>query len=286
MSESNKDNSPPIVHIEGLSGSLEAIVVSELFLTTQRNILVVVSSIPRSEEMVDDLSVILGSDRVAFLPSSAHFLSVPVPSSPEYRNEKSDTLMRLAKKESFILVTVWDTLSDQFPSMEWLSHNLFTLRVGIEYPREQLVTSLVKAGYSRHLTVEVQGEFALRGGLVDLFPYGLEFPLRLEFDGDRLIDLRQFDPLTQRSLRKLTSVSFLLGLFSTPSPNTLFYLLDPHTIVYWSDLWEIGSRWREYERNGVKLTSESGVDLNKESEEALSFFNPSEIWKDAGSFST
>ena len=64
-------------------------------------------------------------------------------------------------------------------------------------------------GYRRSETVNDPGEFAVRGGIVDLFPAGAELPLRCDFFGDDLESLRSFDPLTQMSLEKSGAVTLL-----------------------------------------------------------------------------
>ena len=68
-------------------------------------------------------------------------------------------------------------------------------------PLDRLISFLDRNGYSRTDTVREAGEFAVRGGIVDLFPSGAPAPLRLDFFGDTLEGLRSFDPLTQRTHR-------------------------------------------------------------------------------------
>jgi len=78
-----------------------------------------------------------------------------------------------------------------------------------EVEREQLFKILVDFGYKRLPIVGERGEFAVRGGIVDVFPINSDHPVRLEFIGDKIGSLRSFDPQTQRSLRSEDSLEIL-----------------------------------------------------------------------------
>jgi transcription-repair coupling factor (superfamily II helicase) len=80
---------------------------------------------------------------------------------------------------------------------------MLELKRGGRLDQGKLVEYLVGKGYTRSGTVGEAGEFAVRGGIVDLFPPGTSMPIRVDFFGDEIEDLRLFDPLSQRSLGKL-----------------------------------------------------------------------------------
>ena len=76
---------------------------------------------------------------------------------------------------------------------------------------EQLLEQLAGAGYERVPQVTTRGQFAVRGGIVDLYSWQAQLPVRLEFFGDDIESLREFDIDTQTSVRDLTAVDILLG---------------------------------------------------------------------------
>src|SRR5262249_55903117 len=76
---------------------------------------------------------------------------------------------------------------------------VFELRPGQPYPRSALLEKLANGGYERVEMVEMEGESAIRGEVVDIWPPGAPKPWRLLFDGDTLESLREFNPGTQRS---------------------------------------------------------------------------------------
>ncbi len=83
--------------------------------------------------------------------------------------------------------------------------SFYTFEVGDELPLEELLDALIESGYRRTGYVAEPGEFALRGGILDIFPFGDTEPKRVEFFGDTIESIRIFDPLTQRSIRVLDS---------------------------------------------------------------------------------
>ena len=85
----------------------------------------------------------------------------------------------------------------------------FTAKVGEEIARDALVTFLAGNGYARAGTVRDPGDFALRGGIVDLWPPGMDDPLRLDFFGETLDAIRKFDPVTQLSRDSVAKVELL-----------------------------------------------------------------------------
>ena len=85
----------------------------------------------------------------------------------------------------------------------------FTLRDDGAYQMPQLITRLVEAGYVRQERVEAPGQFAQRGGLLDIYPVGEEYPVRMEFFGDEVDSIRAFDAVSQRSVEKVREVRIL-----------------------------------------------------------------------------
>ena len=106
-----------------------------------------------------------------------------------------------------ILVTTVNAAIQRTPPKDLIAHSAFRARPGEMVSMEKLIAYLVANGYARASTVREAGEFAVRGGLVDLFPPGAEEPIRLDFFGDSLETIRAFDPMTQLTTRQLGDVS-------------------------------------------------------------------------------
>jgi transcription-repair coupling factor (superfamily II helicase) len=105
-----------------------------------------------------------------------------------------------------VIVAPIQALMQPVPSREAVAASTRRLAAGAEEPPERLAEWLVEAGFAREAMVDLAGQFALRGGVFDLWPFALERPLRIEFFGDRIENIRFFDPITQRSTESVPAV--------------------------------------------------------------------------------
>jgi transcription-repair coupling factor (superfamily II helicase) len=102
-----------------------------------------------------------------------------------------------------VILTTVAALLQRVPPRRKLEANSFVARAGARISVDALVSFLGRNGYTRADTVMEPGEFAVRGGIIDLFPPGIAEPLRLDFFGDDLDTVRSFDPMSQRTTGKL-----------------------------------------------------------------------------------
>ena len=151
---------------------------------------------------LEQASALFGLDAVSFLaPSLTPYQ--PVDASLAVRAQESVALDRLARGEGRFLVSTVRSLFRRLPPPAEFSQRCFDLETDGTYRLPDLAERLSTAGYHRADLVTDVGEFAVRGGIFDLFPAGEELPVRLDFFGDTLDTLRTFDPDSQRSLDSL-----------------------------------------------------------------------------------
>ena len=112
------------------------------------------------------------------------------------------------EKEPLVVVT-WEALSLRTMPRHLLMGAALTLRQGNLYDPQELCARLIRLGYARCSMVEGVGQFALRGGILDIFSPAEDQPIRLEFFGDELDAMGSFDPLTQRRTENLTEAVIL-----------------------------------------------------------------------------
>ena len=108
----------------------------------------------------------------------------------------------------FILLTTLNAATQRLPAREVIAGASFIARVGDRVDEAHLRGFLSRMGFSPVSTVAEPGDFAIRGGIVDIFPPGAGGPVRLDFFGDVLDGARRFDPATQRTTAKLKAVDF------------------------------------------------------------------------------
>ena len=106
----------------------------------------------------------------------------------------------------FVLLTTVNAATQRLPSRVTVRASSFTAQVGARVDEAHLKGFLARMGFSPVSTVAEAGDYALRGGIIDIYPPGHPGPVRLDFFGDVLDGLRRFDPVTQRTVEKLTAV--------------------------------------------------------------------------------
>jgi transcription-repair coupling factor (superfamily II helicase) len=127
--------------------------------------------------------------------------------------ERMATLSRLAadveEKTPRLLITAVPSLLQRVPPRSAVKRASYSARSGNVVELAELERYFAVNGYVRASTVSERGEFAIRGGVIDVFPPNAEEPVRLDLFGDTLESIRAFDPETQRSTKQLKEVSLL-----------------------------------------------------------------------------
>jgi transcription-repair coupling factor (superfamily II helicase) len=128
---------------------------------------------------------------------------------PDTSGARLDTLFRLQNGLARAVVMPVAAALQRVLGRRLFSESSCYLISGEEFERDELLGKLVKMGYANVPLVEDRGTFAIRGGILDIFPPNLSGPVRIEFFGDTAETIRSFDPLTQRSLHPLEELVLL-----------------------------------------------------------------------------
>src|SRR5665213_1407358 len=132
---------------------------------------------------------------------------------PDIESQRLATLANLARRNpdagAAIVVTTVNAVLQRVPPRTTIAESSFVARVGADVEHDALVAFLAKNGYARASTVREPGDFALRGGIVDLWSPGTEQPLRMDFFGSTLDAIRLFDAETQLSSDQIKSIELL-----------------------------------------------------------------------------
>ena len=164
----------------------------------------------RMEAMRAALSVIAPELVVLELPAWDCLPYDRVSPNPELLSQRMSTLAALVSglSGSFVVLTTLNAASQRLPARAVMRGASFVAQVGERVDEAQLKGFLARMGFSPVSTVAEPGDFAIRGGIVDIFPPGNTGPVRLDFFGDVLDGARRFDPVSQRTTEKLKSVEF------------------------------------------------------------------------------
>ena len=161
-----------------------------------------------AKRLQEELKCFLGTT-VPILPSRELTLYDAAVVSRSWEQKRLRQLYDLASGRTPVQIFSWEALSQRTMPAEVLLKTAFTLETGKEYPMDSLVARLTASGYSRCGMVEGPGQFALRGGILDVFSPAADLPFRAEFFGDELDTMGYFDPETQRRSENIESVTVL-----------------------------------------------------------------------------
>ena len=117
-----------------------------------------------------------------------------------------------------LVFTPVKTLLEKFPSEQFFEDNSFSLKIGDSISQTDLLNRLIKLGYKRSTMVSDIGEFSIRGDIADIYSLE-ENPIRLEFWGDEIVDIRFFNNETQKSIKKITEPVYIRPLYKFVLPD-------------------------------------------------------------------
>ena len=124
-------------------------------------------------------------------------------------SDRLRALTHLPRLKRGLVIATADVMLERLPPRAWLDGASFDYGVGQQLDIEHFQRTVSGAGYIAVTEVRAPGEFAVRGGLVDIFPAGVEMPLRIDLFDDRIDTLREFDPQTQLSGERLKRFTLL-----------------------------------------------------------------------------
>ena len=225
--------------VEGLPTPTKALVAREIVKKTGRSVLIITGGI-REDELYSDLKEFGKDDPIEF-PAWETLPGEEILPSPDILGKRFEALSLLQNKKtpSVVLCPLVSLLQKILPK-KTLSPLMTTWKKGMEISFDRIPDLLKSLGYRPEKIVSDKGEFAIRGGIVDLFPVSSPEPYRVEFFGDEIDRIKSFDPVGQKSTGKVNSFSLtpadeLALLKKEENLQTLFdFLKDP--IVLWDDL--------------------------------------------------
>jgi len=226
------------------TGSADAFLALALTLRREqpRIVLAVTSGLPEADRVVDDLKLLTGDKSLSSAAYATRILEFP----PLLDGEKSALGTRL---KTIAALKAWSL--SPYPCLIVASYSALatplstgpttTVTIATDNSHRQSLPELSKTlasiGYRRVPMVETEGDFSIRGGILDVWSPGDEFPVRAEFFGDDMESLRTFDPSTQLSVERIASADLLpIATTTVPKPvadgkQTLFDLLPDSTVI-------------------------------------------------------
>ena len=183
--------------VSGLAAVHRAHFAAGLRAKAGRRVVVVCADEGEAQRFAEDLHAFTG-EQVLTLPSREFTFHDAAVVSRQWEHRRLSALRALAMGETDLVVTTPEALLQRTLPSALLLQTVHTLRVGEVHDLTELAETLTAAGYVRCDQVEGVGQFALRGGILDLFSPACDQPIRCEFFGDEIDAMGTFDPATQR----------------------------------------------------------------------------------------
>jgi transcription-repair coupling factor (superfamily II helicase) len=236
------------IKLSGISGSGITFAISGIFEQAGKQQHVVV--VPDKEQAAyfyNDIERLLGESetdfnqkRVLFYPTSYKRPYEPENTDASYQLSRTEVLKRFMNDDrKTIVITYPEALSEKVITKRYLSKNLMKLKTGEAVSLDFVVDLLSEFEFEAVDFVAEPGQFAIRGGIVDVFSFSNDHPYRIEFFGDEIESIRSFDPASQRSIQIMQRISLLPNVQDRMIKEERVNFLDyvpAHTLFWFDDI--------------------------------------------------
>ena len=200
----NIENKKGPISISGLSDVGKTQIISGIHQFIKKPICLITYNEIQAQKLVNDLKYF--SDNVVFLPKKEIVTYDYIAESKDLPYERIEALNKIYEDKNIILVTTIEAVMQKIITKKSLYKNIIKLKIGDEFDQEVLKQNLVNLGYTRTELLEGNGQFSIRGDIVDI-SLNNNTGVRIEFWGDEVDSIRYFNITTQRSTENLQKVS-------------------------------------------------------------------------------
>jgi transcription-repair coupling factor (superfamily II helicase) len=236
-----RDTNSGDIHISGLVGSSDAFVASSVFKSTEYNHFFILNNKEEAAYFQNNLKSLLQQKDVFYFPDSFKRPQV----FDEILNTnilmRTETVNRLINTNSKaeLVVTYPEALIEQVVKADKLNEQTLNLEMGERMDIDFAIDLLVEFDFERVDFVYEPGQFSIRGGIVDIYSFGNEYPYRIELDDENIASIRTFDTNTQLSVKKISRITIVPNIqtfFSNEFKMPLFESLKENTIIWVKDM--------------------------------------------------
>ena len=189
----------------GLNNELKSIYIYEKFKNSNNSVILVTSNLHEAGLIYNSLTHY--TDKVWFFPMDDFITSVAIATSPEFKITRLETMNSVIAEKKAIIITNLMGYLRFLPSKEKFKNSKINLKIGDSINLDKLIEKLFNLGYKRETTVNMTGEIAVRGYVIDIFPINSDNPIRIEFWGDEIDSIRIFSIDSQLTISKIDEVT-------------------------------------------------------------------------------
>lgn len=232
-----------IYGVYGLGGSAKSAYAAHVLAKTDKNAVIVVPTTEQVNGWLTDLQYFSPQLRVYTYPLVQHTVFTTTTKSLELAAKQMEALTALRGSRQAVVVATAEEAAQFVTAPQKIDDAVLSFKVGEDYERESILSGLVSGGYERSDLVDRRGLFSVRGDIIDIYPLNEKAPIRLEFFGDTLENIRYFNEQTQKSSIKTDSVRILPFALAYDKDDEKTTLLDygNNGIIIWDE----GNRIKE-----------------------------------------
>jgi transcription-repair coupling factor (superfamily II helicase) len=233
-----------ICRIDNLEGASPALVAWYLARRFGRPVVYISAENSKIEEFYENSRNLAGEKNTAYIPEILELPYERRKSNPGKISARLEGLEKISRDSVRIAAVSAPALLEHFPEIDTLKNSRLDFKPGDSFEFSLLPEFLDDFGYERVEIVDQMGEYAVRGGIVDLFPWSSARPYRIEFWGDEIESIREFDILSQRSIKKSESLA-ITGMEKYGGEKEMFFDLLPDAIIWTDELHIIENKFIE-----------------------------------------
>ena len=211
------------IRIKGASGSMPSILSAILFQKLDKNVICLMNDREEAAYFYNDLIEILGEDKALFFPSSYRRSVRYRQTDPANIIMRTSTLNRISHNKKSLVVTFPDAAIEKVTTSKNIHKKTFTTKVGDTPGIEFIHEMLDEFEFERVDFVEDPGQYAIRGGIVDVFSFSHDYPFRLTFFDDEVESIRTFDLENQLSLASVEKITIIPELKTDNSKDLISF---------------------------------------------------------------
>lgn len=232
-----------IYGVYGLGGSAKSAYAAHVLAKTDKNAVIVVPTTEQVNGWLTDLQYFSPQLRVYTYPLVQDTVFTTTTKSLELAAKQMEALTALRGSRQAVVVATAEEAAQFVTAPQKIDDAVLSFKVGEDYERETILSGLVSGGYERSDLVDRRGLFSVRGDIIDIYPLNEKEPIRLEFFGDTLENIRYFNEQTQKSSIKTDSVRILPFALAYDKDDEKTTLLDygNNGIIIWDE----GNRIKE-----------------------------------------
>ena len=261
---------PQHFHLKGLQGSTSQFILAAVHaqeIAAQTNHLVILRDAEEAAYFHNSLENITGALDIFYFPSSFKNKKNYQLLNSSHVMLRTEALTKITQAKNLsqsrkIIVTYPEAIFEKVVLSKTLSQNIISIKQADELDVNTMLQRFIEHGFTKTDFVYEPGQFAIRGGILDIYSFGNEKPYRIELFGNEVDSIRIFDPETQLSERKLLQVNIIPNVetqFETGEKVSLLEFLPENTAV-WMEDWEFIKEKIEDETEGVSLFTFKEID--------------------------